>query len=154
MHFEFATATRIIFGPGTIKDAGNIAVKIGNKALLVTGKSGAAPDRLIEILSASGVSWELVEVVGEPTIEEVKRAIGFARQRGCDYVISFGGGSVIDTGKAISAMMTNPGELMDYLEVIGGGKSINQLAAPLIAIPTTAGTGSEVSRNAVLTVHD
>ena len=154
MHFEFATTTRIIFGPGTLKQAGDIAVKSGNKALLVTGKGGASPDQLNAILSASKVDWELVEVVGEPTIEEVEKAIVYAGQKKCDYVIGFGGGSVIDTGKAISAMMTNPGELMDYLEVIGGGKSIIHLAAPLIAIPTTAGTGSEVSRNAVLTVRD
>jgi len=154
MHFEFATTTRIIFGPGTLKQAGDIAVKSGNKALLVTGKGGASPDQLNAILSASKVDWELVEVVGEPTIEEVEKAIVYAGQKKCDYVIGFGGGSVIDTGKAISAMMTNPGELMDYLEVIGGGKSIIHLAAPLIAIPTTAGTGSEVSSNAVLTVRD
>jgi alcohol dehydrogenase class IV len=154
MQFEFSTAARIIFGPGTVKNAGSIAIKTGNKALLVAGKGGADPDRLCEILSASGISWELLEVVGEPTIEQVEQAIAFARQKSCDYVISFGGGSVIDTGKAISAMMTNPGELLDYLEVVGKGKSISQLAAPLIAIPTTAGTGSEVSRNAVLTVHN
>jgi alcohol dehydrogenase class IV len=154
MQFEFSTAARIVFGPGTIKDAGSIAIKTGNKALLIAGKGGAAPDRLSEILSASGVPWELWEVVGEPTIEEVERAIAFARQKRCDYVISFGGGSVIDTGKAISAMMTNPGEVLDYLDVVGRGKSISQLAAPLIAIPTTAGTGSEVSRNAVLTVRE
>jgi len=154
MHFEFATATRIIFGPGTLKDVGSIAVKYGNKALLVSGKGGASPEHLIEILSASDVSWEIIEIAGEPTIEEVQRGIAFAKQKGCDYVIGFGGGSVMDTGKAISAMMTNPGALMDYLEVIGAGKSINQQAVPLIAIPTTSGTGSEVTRNAVLTAHD
>jgi alcohol dehydrogenase class IV len=153
MQFEFATATRIIFGPGAIKDAGNIAAKAGKRALLITGKGGASPNRLMEVFSTSGVSWELVEVAGEPTIEDVERAIVIARQKYCDYVVSFGGGSVIDTGKAVSAMMTNSGELIDYLEMIGGGKSITQLAAPLIAIPTTAGTGSEVTRNAVLTVH-
>lgn len=154
MNFEFATATKIIFGPGSLNEVGDIAIKTGKKALLVTGKGGAAPDRLIEIFSASKISWELVEVIGEPTIEEIEKFVVFARQKSCDYVVSFGGGSVIDTGKAISALITNPGDLMDYLEVIGRGKSIVNQAAPLIAIPTTAGTGSEVSRNAVLTVRD
>ncbi|HMD88440.1 MAG TPA: iron-containing alcohol dehydrogenase [Anaerolineaceae bacterium] len=154
MHFEFATATKIIFGPGTIKAIGDIALKTGNKALLVTGSGGASPDRIMDIFSSSKVSWETVEVVGEPTIELIEKAIVFARQKNCDYVVSYGGGSVIDTGKAISAMITNKGELLDYLEVIGGGKSITNRAAHLIAIPTTSGTGSEVTRNAVLSAPD
>ena len=73
-----------------------------------------------------------------------------AKQQQCDSVIAFGGGSVIDAAKAIATLMTNEGELMDYLEVIGHGKSLTRRSAPLIAIPTTAGTGSEVTRNAVL----
>ncbi|MDR3575150.1 MAG: iron-containing alcohol dehydrogenase [Anaerolineaceae bacterium] len=154
MRFEFATSAKIIFGPGTLKEVGEIAGKTGDKALLVTGKGGASQERLVAILADNKVAWELVEAAGEPTIEAVEKAITVARQANCDFVISFGGGSVIDTGKAISAMMTNSGSLLDYLEVVGGGKSILKLAAPLIAIPTTAGTGSEVSRNAVLTVPE
>src|SRR5439155_24281542 len=72
------------------------------------------------------------------------------RQEGCQLVIGFGGGSALDAGKAVAAMLTNPGDLLDYLEVIGRGKALTQPSAPFIAIPTTAGTGSEVTRNAVL----
>ena len=91
---------------------------------------------------------------GEPTIELVRRGAEFARQEKCDLVIAFGGGSAIDTGKAIAALLANPGELMDYLEVVGKGRPLEHAGAPFIAVPTTAGTGSEVTRNAVLGVPE
>ena len=80
----------------------------------------------------------------------VYQGTALARQAGCDMVIGFGGGSALDCGKAIAALLTNPGDLLDYLEVIGGGKPLTEWSAPFIAIPTTAGTGTEVTRNAVL----
>jgi alcohol dehydrogenase class IV len=73
-----------------------------------------------------------------------------AREAGCDLIIGFGGGSALDTGKVIAALLTNGGDLLDYLEVIGQGRPLTQPSAPFIAIPTTAGTGTEVTRNAVL----
>src|SRR5438105_4705526 len=82
---------------------------------------------------------------GEPEIETVQQAAALARQEGCELVIGFGGGSALDTGKALAAMLTNKGGLLDYLEVIGLGKALSQPSAPFIAIPTTAGTGSEVT---------
>jgi len=89
-------------------------------------------------------------VAGEPTIEVVRSETQRARDERCEFVISFGGGSVIDTGKAIAALMTNGGDPLDYVEIIGKGTPIAKPSAPFVAIPTTAGTGAEVTRNAVL----
>jgi alcohol dehydrogenase class IV len=89
-------------------------------------------------------------VTGEPTIDLVRQAIGIAQRQECDLVVGIGGGSVIDTGKAVAALLTNGGDLLDYLEVIGGGKPLVKHSAPFIAVPTTAGTGAEVTRNAVI----
>jgi alcohol dehydrogenase class IV len=105
---------------------------------------------LLSLLRESGVGAFAFPVPGEPNIETVRQGLALARQEDCGLVISFGGGSAIDTGKAIAAMLANTGELLDYLEVIGRGKTLAQPSAPFIAIPTTAGTGSEVTRNAVL----
>jgi alcohol dehydrogenase class IV len=80
----------------------------------------------------------------------VAQGVTAAKLAGCDTVIAIGGGSAIDSGKAIAAMLTNPGELLDYVEVIGRGRPLANPPAPFIAIPTTAGTGAEVTRNAVL----
>src|ERR1043166_7282299 len=149
LNSDFATATRIIFGAGKIHEAGKLAKEFGNRALVVLGKSASAIQRaepLLSALTTRGVDYSTFSVGGEPTIETVHRG---TRER-YDLVISFGGGSVIDTGKAISALMTNGGDVLDYLEVIGRGKPLTKPAAPFIAIPTTAGTGSEVTRNAVL----
>jgi alcohol dehydrogenase class IV len=89
-------------------------------------------------------------VAGEPTIEMVRHGSEYARAERCDLVVAMGGGSAIDTGKALAAMLSNPGDPLDYLEVIGRGQPLGRASAPFIAIPTTAGTGSEVTRNAVL----
>jgi alcohol dehydrogenase class IV len=89
-------------------------------------------------------------VQGEPTIELVREGTKYARAERCDMVIGFGGGSVLDAGKAIAALLGNDGDPLQYLEVIGNGEPLTKPSAPYIAIPTTAGTGSEVTRNAVL----
>jgi alcohol dehydrogenase class IV len=89
-------------------------------------------------------------VKGEPEVTTVETGVALARGEKCDFVISAGGGSVIDAGKAIATMMKNDGALLDYLEIIGRAQPLKNLPAPFVAIPTTAGTGSEVTRNAVL----
>jgi alcohol dehydrogenase class IV len=145
MRFEFATAQRIVFGEGTIKDVPAAARSFGRRAVLVTG---ASPDRaagLRTALEAAGVACAVFPVAGEPTIELIRSA-----PREGDLVIAIGGGSVLDAGKAIAALLTNPGDPLDYLEVIGRAQPLTAPAAPCIAIPTTAGTGSEVTRNSVL----
>jgi alcohol dehydrogenase class IV len=150
MHFEFATATRIIFGSGSLADIGPIARSMGSHALLVTGSKPERAERLSKLLEQAGVQSAAFSIAGEPEISTVQRGVALAKQRACDHVISLGGGSAIDGGKAIAALLTNPGAVLDYLEVIGDGKPLPQSPAPFIAIPTTSGTGAEVTRNAVL----
>jgi alcohol dehydrogenase class IV len=150
MRFEFATATRIIFGPGTLKEAASVAKEFGRRALVVLGRNPSRAERLLSLLRETGVTFTTFSVSGEPEIGTVEKGVGLAKQERCDLVISFGGGSVLDTGKAIAAMLTNPGELLEYLEVVGRAQPLTRSPAPFIAIPTTAGTGSEVTRNAVL----
>ena len=150
MRFEFATATRIIFGAGRVREAGRLAKEQGRRALTVTGRDAGRAQGLLRSLREAAVAAVTFSVFGEPAVETVEKGVTLAKQQQCDHVIGFGGGSALDTGKAIAAMLTNPGKLIDYLEVIGHGKALTTQSAPFIAIPTTAGTGSEVTRNAVL----
>ncbi len=152
--FEFATATRILFGQGAVRQLVSAAQQMGRRALVATGATRDRFKPLCAQLSTAGVSTCSFTVAGEPTTELVRRGVELARQEQCDVVISLGGGSVIDAGKAIAALLTNPGELMEYLEVVGKGNPLRNPAAPFIAAPTTAGTGSEVTRNAVLGVPE
>jgi len=150
MQFEFATATRIIFGPGVSSQAASLAKDLGRTALVITGQNPRRTEWLVDALRKEGIVVQIFSVSGEPEIKTIVEGIGLAKRQNCDLVISIGGGSVIDTGKAIAVMLTNGGELPDYLEVIGSAKPLTKPSAPFIAIPTTAGTGSEVTRNAVL----
>jgi len=154
MRFEFATATRIIFGPGTIDEVGPAAAGMGRRAFVVTGHSLERAEPLLEQLNAHQIEYVTFNVPKEPTTTIVKEAVNKARQAKSDLVVGIGGGSVIDTVKAIAAMLTNSGEFEDYLEVVGLGKPLTRSPAPCIAIPTTAGTGAEVTRNAVLGVPE
>jgi len=148
--FQFATATRIVFGAGTIAEVGPLARDLGRRALVVTGRNPERAASLIDRLRQHNLDSVVFSVPGEPDISLIDQGVELARSQKCDLVIALGGGSAIDTGKAIAALLGNPGELLDYLEVVGGGKSLASPAAPFIAVPTTAGTGSEVTRNAVI----
>jgi alcohol dehydrogenase class IV len=150
MNFEFASANRIIFGAGSIKEAGALAFSLGRRAFVVSGKSAGRVAPLLETLAKHQVAAVLFPVSQEPTIELVEEGVQLAKNEGCDLVIGIGGGSSLDAGKAIAAMLTNPGKLLDYVEIIGKGQLLLEAPAPFIAIPTTAGTGSEATRNAVL----
>jgi alcohol dehydrogenase class IV len=141
MRFEFATATRIVFGEGALGEVPAAARELGTRALLVTGRS-----RERAALPAAAT----FAVEGEPTVGVVRRGVEAAREAGADLVIAVGGGSAIDAGKAIAALVANGGDVLDYLEVIGKAQPLARPSVPFIAIPTTAGTGSEVTRNAVL----
>lgn len=140
MRFEFATAGRIVFGPGTFAQLGGIAEGYGRCPLIVTGKRAVA----------AGLAGARFAVAGEPTIATVREGVERFRDGNCDVVIAIGGGSAIDAGKAIAAAAANSGDLLDYLEVIGKGQALENKPYPFISVPTTAGTGSEVTRNAVL----
>jgi len=154
MKFEFATASRIIFGQGTVKEVAPMASKMGNCALLVTGRNVERAGPLSGSLKNTGMKIVTFSVSDEPTIELTIEGVELARQNASDIVIGMGGGSVIDTAKAIAALLTNSGDIIDYLEVIGRGEPLSCPSAPCIAIPTTAGTGAEVTKNAVLTSQE
>ncbi len=149
--FEFATATRIVFGAGALGEVGPEARTMGRQALVVTGRATERAASLLELLAAQEIGTVSFTVISEPTTDVVRLGTERARESGCDLVIGFGGGSILDTGKAIAALLTNDGDPFDYLEVIGRGQPLSEPPLPYIAIPTTAGTGAEVTRNAVLT---
>lgn len=148
--FEFATAGRILFGAGASHQAGKVARELGSHALVVTGSNSKRSAAIFDLLREAGIQITMFEISGEPDVATVDRGVECARAAETDIVISVGGGSAIDAGKAISAMVANPGELLDYLEIIGHGNPLLACPLPFIAMPTTAGTGSEVTRNAVI----
>jgi alcohol dehydrogenase class IV len=154
MEFKFATASRIIFGRGKSQNLGDFISEFGDRALLVTGST---PDRFTTTLASlkkAHIAFEIFKVVSEPSVELILNGLNYAKEIGCEMVIAIGGGSVIDGGKAIAALVVNEGNPMDYLEVIGKGQPLKYPSLPFIAVPTTAGTGSEVTQNAVLTSRE
>ena len=152
--FDFLCAGRIAFGRGRAAEVGALAAGLGASALVVTNAGepgdGGVVDRLGERLATAGVRCGFVRQRGEPTVADVDRAAEKARAEGCDVVIGLGGGSAIDTAKAVAGLLTNGGSALDYMEVVGAGRKITRRAAPWIALPTTAGTGAEVTKNAVV----
>ncbi len=150
MRFDFATAARILFGAGTVRELPAAARGLGARALVVTGLPDELAARLVGDLRRADLTCETLAVAGEPTVALARQGAELARQERCELVIGIGGGSAIDAGKAIAALITNAGDPLDYLEVIGKGEKLRHPAAPFIAVPTTAGTGAEVTRNAVL----
>lgn len=150
MNFEFATAQRILFGPGQLRELPVICRSMGTRAALVTGSSAERVTPVFEALRKYGANPISFSIIAEPTTDRMATVAAQAREAGCDFVVAFGGGSVIDAGKALAALLTNTRDVMDYLEVIGKGEPLENDPAPCIAIPTTAGTGAEVTRNAVL----
>jgi alcohol dehydrogenase class IV len=146
--FEFAAANRIIFGAGKLNELGKQIDGNARRLFLVSGQSSDAIPRVKKILAQLNYSVTEFEVHGEPTIQVIRAGVESAREY--DMVIGVGGGSVLDTGKAIAALLTNPGDVLDYLEVIGKGQPLVNAPLSYIAVPTTAGTGSEVTRNAVI----
>ena len=150
MEFEFATASRIIFGCRKRHHLGKLSSEFGEKALLVTGSEPGRYGEVLFALDNANIVYQPFRILSEPTIEVVLEGIDQARAFGCEMVIAIGGGSVMDGGKAIAALMVNEGNPLDYLEVIGKGEPLVHPSLPIIAVPTTAGTGSEVTRNAVL----
>src|SRR2546426_920581 len=113
MRFEFATATRIIFGPAALREVGPLAKGFGRRALVVSGRDRRRAEPLLAALRGKGISAVLYSVPGEPEVETVEKGVTQAKEEKCEFVISFGGGSAIDAGKAIAAMLTNQGELLD-----------------------------------------
>ena len=150
MQFDFATSGRIRFGPGTIAELPAVARAFGLRALVVTGRDKIRHAPRIDALESVGFHCALFSVAGEPTVQLIREGTEFARAVEAQVVIGIGGGSVLDASKAIAAMAANPGDVVEYLEVVGKGLPLTQRPLPCIAVPTTAGTGSEATRNAVL----
>ena len=158
--FELVGVGRIVFGSGAVERLGPIASGMGHMALVVTNAepagSGGATDAVTRELVEHGVNCAIFVQGREPTVDDVDAALETARQalgpRGgrCDIVVGLGGGSAIDCAKAVAALMTNGGAALDYMEVVGKGLKVRRPSAPWIAVPTTSGTGAEVTRNAVI----
>jgi alcohol dehydrogenase class IV len=145
--FEFGTAGRILAGPGRAAELPAVLSGLGTRVLVCTG---ANPARHAGLLSGIGMPAAVFAVPGEPTVDVARAGAAAAREHGADVIAAVGGGSVIDTGKAVAMLLGNGGDPLDYLEVIGSGRKITQPAAPCVAVPTTAGTGAEATANAVL----
>lgn len=154
MNIDFSTANRIIFGTGKISSLKELIGHYGKRVLIIKGKEYPDPGILFAICEDANVDWDYFNVKNEPDNETINRVVELGRKKGSDFVIGFGGGSVIDTGKATAALLNNQGSLLDYLEVVGRGKPLKNPSKPYIAIPTTAGTGSEVTRNAVISIPE
>jgi len=154
MRFEFATADRIFFGEAAVSEVGSLASGMGDRAFVVADDIGERAGPVIEQLQRQEIAYTTFEVRAEPSTDLVSKGLIQARQAKSNLVIGIGGGSVIDTAKAAAGLLANGGNLEDYLEVVGQGKPLTKRATPYIAIPTTAGTGAEVTRNAVLAVPE
>ncbi|PSH04907.1 MAG: alcohol dehydrogenase [Acidobacteria bacterium] len=149
--FEFATTQQIIFGRGKITELPKLAARHGlRRCFVVTGKSVSRVQPVIDLLTKAGTEAISFIVPSEPSVSLLREAVSKATAANCDGVVAIGGGSVIDTGKAVASLLRNTGDLLDYLEVIGKGQPMQNASAPCIAVPTTSGTGAEVTRNSVI----
>ena len=145
--FEFATAARIVLGAGRSAELPSIVGDLGSRALVCTG---SRPQRHAELLDRFTVPHNVFAVSGEPTLDMARAATALAGEDGADVIVAIGGGSVLDLGKAVAMLLGNGGDPLDYLEVVGRGRKITQASVPYVAVPTTAGTGAEVTANATL----
>jgi alcohol dehydrogenase class IV len=152
--FEFNSPTRIVFGPGVLATLPDQVGPLGRRALLVVGSRTLALEgavaRLGDALASKGVDPLVFEVSGEPDVPTVERGARLARDERCDAVVGLGGGSALDAAKAVAALATNPEGALAYMEVVGRGAPLANPPLPVVAVPTTAGTGAEVTRNAVV----
>jgi len=151
--FGFVTAGSIRFGRGVLAEAAPFAATRARRVLLLRSGSVAVADNLVRSLQLSGVVLELI-AKGEPNLPTIEADVANARDFSPELIIAIGGGAVIDHGKALSALIPAPHNAMRYLEVVGEGRPLDVSPLPLVAIPTTAGTGAEVTRNAVIQVPD
>lgn len=150
--FTFATSNKIVFGWGCRKELPEYIAPFGKHVFLLHSKSVRALDEIEHSLQQAGFSLQRQAFSGEPTDDVMRTLIPEVRQAGVDCIVGIGGGSVLDAGKALAAMLTNEGDLLDYLEVVGKGLPLQNKPCPFVAMPTTAGTGTEVTKNAVIKV--
>jgi alcohol dehydrogenase class IV len=149
VRFEFATAGRLVFGT-PLAEIGDALAALPAPFLLVIGRDAGRAAALRSVLADRRIPAHELSVAGEPTLEVARRGREEARGAGCRSVVGMGGGSVLDAAKAIAALIANDGDPLEYVEVIGQGRPLQHPSVPFVAIPTTAGTGSEMTKNAVL----
>lgn len=156
--FSIARLPRIEFGSSRLNKLPDIAASFGQRLLIVTGAKSFLESphaaTLFAALTARGCGWEVVKVAGEPSPAFVDAAVAGLRQQNFDAVIGIGGGSALDAAKAIAGLLRPGNSVMDHLEGVGPELPYRGPATPFIAVPTTAGTGSEATKNAVLTLED
>jgi len=148
--FEFAAPRRVMFGRGRIRDAGEAIRAWGTRCLVFAGSDASRCRTLLETLDRAGMQAHILSALGEPTFDLARQQVEVARSFRPDVIVAMGGGSVIDSGKAVAMLLTNGGDPLDYAEVIGRGLAITKPSLPFVAVPTTAGAGAEATRNAVL----
>ena len=145
--FTFATAGRIIFGAGVVAELPAILAGLGRRTLVCTGSDPHRHAGVIDALPGA-VAFP---IAGEPTLDAVRAAAAAAREHGADAVVGLGGGAALDAAKVVAALVANGGDPLDYAEVIGRGLPLSERSLPVVAVPTTSGTGSEVTANGVVT---
>lgn len=155
MNFNYSIFTNLIFGKGTEKQIAAEAAKLGKKAMIVTGgsstKKSGLLQRTLDSLSAEGIEAIVFDkAIPNPTLSVVMEGAELMNEEYCDYVVALGGGSIIDTAKAICAAVKNEESLQ---EILYSGKLITE-AMPIVAVPTTCGTGSEGDGISVITVEE
>ncbi len=155
--FTIARLPRITFGRGTLRRLPELAAGYGSRALIVTGarsfQNSANWTMLQEGLAARGIHWQVLQVHGEPSPQLVDGAVASLRGERWDVVVGIGGGSALDAAKAIAGLLIPGNSVLDHLEGVGPELPYQGPAVPFIAVPTTAGTGSEARGNAVLSVQ-
>ena len=152
MRFDLLTPRRIAFGRGRAAEAPEALARFGRHLLLVRGRSAAFADALERALRAQGGALRVVQGAGEPTLDQLETALDEARAFAPDAVAAIGGGSILDLGKALAALAPSTRPPLDHLEVVGKGLPLEAAPLPFVAIPTTAGTGAEATKNAVIGV--
>jgi alcohol dehydrogenase class IV len=151
VRFDLALPADVRFGAGRVSEVPQALAGVGaSNVLVVTGRSTSRADHVRATLTETGISTVPFGVATEPSIDVVRAAVTLAAEAGCDAVLGYGGGSALDVAKAAAVLATTDADPLDHLEVIGAGRPIVKPGLPCIAVPTTAGTGSEVTRNSVL----
>jgi len=152
--FDFQTSQRILFGSGRLDQLGSIVSEFGKRVYWFSLSRRSFHDSIEQSLRDAGINFQIAVVQGEPKLNQILDYVAEVKEFQPEVVIATGGGSVLDCAKAVAALAVNPGDPLDYLEVVGKGKPLQVDPLPVIAIPTTAGTGSEVTRNAVISLPE
>lgn len=148
--FDFFSVPHVIFGRGKLSALADRVGPLGRSVLVIHNGGDEPLDRVRTVLKGVDVRLVPLRQKGEPTVADVDAAVAHGRADACTGVVGVGGGSAIDLAKAVAGLLANGGSVLDYMEVIGRGQKLAKPAVPWIAVPTTAGTGAEVTRNAVV----